>query len=73
MEISKAILALISIAINLRARAAKAEEVQAEQAARIADMTQTIADMRAKLDGIAPQTVDVPADVAQALTAAAGQ
>jgi uncharacterized coiled-coil protein SlyX len=65
MEISKAILALISIAINLRARAARLEELQAEQAA-------TIAGMQAKVDAMAPQTIDVSADVADALTAAAG-
>ena len=63
MEISKAILALISIAINLRGRAALIEQQQAAQAAQLAAM-------QAKLDGMAPQTVDVPADVAEALTAA---
>lgn len=65
MEISKAILALISIAINLRARAARLEELQAEQAA-------TIAGLQAQVAALAPQSVDVSPEVAAALTQAAG-
>lgn len=65
MEISKAILALISIAINLRGRTARVESAQAEHAAQLAAM-------QAKLDAVAPQTVDVPADQVAELTAAAG-
>lgn len=64
MEISKAILALISIAINQRSRTQRLEEVVAEQSAKLASL-------QTKLDGLAPQTVDVSADVADALTAAA--
>ncbi len=66
MEVSKAILALISIAINQRARVAKLEELNAELSAKVADLT-------AKVAAGGAQTVDVPADVADALTAAASQ
>lgn len=64
MEVSKAILALISIAINQRARVAKLEEQNAELSAKVADLT-------AKVAAGGAQTVDVPAEVVEQLTAAA--